>query len=312
MSDLRAAHRRRREEFEAAHQAALEELLEVVLPSLDPQHVDRAATLTGVEGLQSTAEAEAERAACRQELDALEADPLYQHREALLCPDTGELGSALAQLKSHREALEPVLRICFEHPRFLKLLESGYGTPAYGTPFWRMTYHLDRKAAREISERCKGKSWSRIRQEVVSAMEASSVLDERIKALTERAQNVEALVKRRSQLVSRLKRLDQIWLATGRWRIRRALEARPDEMFERLGAVPQWREALVRWRTRRELVEEYQRLKSDYLIPALASGDAELLEEYRRREAKLSRFDSLPDEDSGIDWQRFFYGSTLR
>lgn len=299
MSDLRAAHRRRREEFEAAYLAALEELLEVVLPSLAPDAVERAASVTGVEGLQTTAEAEAERKACRKELEAIESDPLFLNRERLLCPETGEIGSALAQLKTHREALEPVLRICFEHPRFLKLLESGYGTPAYRTPFWRMTYHLDRKAAQEISDRCKGKSWEKIRQEVVSAMEASSVLDERIKALGERAHRIEAMVRRRSQLISRLKRLDQIWLATGRWRIRRALEADPDSMFERLGAVPEWREALVRWRTRRELVEEYQRLKTEYLVPGLESGDEELLSRYQQLEARLSRFDARPeDEDS--------------
>jgi hypothetical protein len=316
LAELRTVHRRRQEEIEAAYLAAVDQLLAEILPSLDEAAVELAASVAGVKGLQTGDEAEEERLSCRREIEAIEANPLYQQREAALCPDTGEVGATLEQLKQHRRALEPVLRICLENPRFVKLLESGYGTPEYGRPFWRMTYYLDRKAAKEIEERCNGKPWKKIRQDVLSAMEASSVLDRRIKSLKKRARTIENLVKRRSHLLSRLNRLDQIWLATGRWRIRRALEQNPDQFMEKLGEVTDWHDEAARWRVHLELVEEMKRLKSDYFLPAQEALDQEewtkagvLVDELDVKLAKLSRFGARGEPNPSVDWEKLFYGS---
>ena len=315
ISTLRDLNKRLSDEFGIAYISAVDDLLAQVLPDLSAEAVESAIELSGVEDLQTGAEAEVERVKYQREISEIESDPLYQMREQILCPDTGEVGSSLEQLKQHREALEPVLRICLENPRFVPLMESGFGTKAYGRPFWRMSYHTHRKAAKEIEERCKGKPWAQIRQDVLSAMEASSVLDQRIRSLQERAKNIDSLAKKRSQLLSRLQRFDQIWLSAARWRIRRLFEAQPDEACERLTKTESLREAALRWRTRLELKEEIQRLRTEFLQPAQVALDErdrarafDLLEAYESRQGKLLEFARKVDKTPSINWERVFYG----
>ncbi|MBI3927202.1 MAG: hypothetical protein HY319_16820 [Armatimonadetes bacterium] len=277
---LSSEHRRRQAEYERLCDEALQALLMTLLPDLSTQALSRAAQLTGTPGLgpELAEDVHRERQECRLELEALEADPMFQQRERLLCPDSGEIGATLSRLEDHREALKPLLESCLSHPRFLKLLESGYGTPGYQKGFWRLCYHLDRKAASEIESRCGGKEFAEIRREVVAAMEASEILEQRIRELRDRASRVEDLEKRRKRLVKRLARLQEILLNTARWRLRRHLENDPGAVCERLAG----HSAATDWYLRLELVTEHSRLKTDYLMPA-----SEALEEDASRALAL-------------------------
>lgn len=200
----------------------MDELLQKLLPDLEPETLRQVAQLTGAPGLgpQLAEQCAREWEQAHRQLQELEDDPLFAEREHLL---SGEL----PRLESHRAALAPLITRCLAHPRFVKLLESGYGTPAYRTATWRLTYHLDRKAARELEALC-AMPFSAILVEVAEAMEASLVLQARIAELKERLRQVEALERQRNQLRRRLQRLPQVQLETARWKLRRHLEASPE------------------------------------------------------------------------------------
>jgi len=205
----------------------MDELLRQLLPDLEPETLRQVSRLTRAPGLgpELAEQAAREWEQAHHQLKDLEDDPLFAEREHLL---SGEL----PRLEGHRAALAPLITRCLAHPRFVKLLESGYGTPAYRTGSWRMAYHLDRRAARELEALC-SMPFAEILTEVAEAMEASLVLQARIEELRERLRQLEALERQRHQLRRRLQRLPQVQLETARWKLRRHLEASP-ELLEHL------------------------------------------------------------------------------
>lgn len=257
-----------------------------------------------------------DREKCLRELEAIESDPLYQQKDEINCPDIGEPNSDLAELQLHHQALQPVLKTCFKHPRFPELLQSGYGTKKYKKKFWRLAYHMDRKAAQEIEEACGDRPFAEIRADVISALEASSILDQRIKDLQQRRKDIEALCARRSKLKKRLRHHEEIWLTSSRWQIRRELEKDPDRYFESLQSKGEWSDEVARWRLKAELCAEHKRIKLGYLPEAAQAlvddqyHEAQrLMDEYESREKSLARFDKPAAPEKKIDWRSFLYQS---
>jgi len=318
LADCRGRHRDRQDRFELSLIDALDQLLQRMLPDLEQETLAQIAEHSGIAlDLDMAEDMKRDRERCLKELEAIDSDPLYRSRETSLCPSTGELDADLAELQVHHSALQPVLKTCFKDPRFPELLASGYGTPKYSKPFWRLAYHVDRAAAKEIEQACGGRPFAEIRQDVISALEASSILEQRIEDLQKRRKEIERLCSRRSQLKKKLQRHEEIWLDSVRWQIRRELEKDPDAYFESLLSVEAWSEELSRWRVLLELVEEHRRLKEDSLVEAaaaLSDSDASkahrLLDEYEAREASLLRFERPEALEGAIDWKAFFYGSS--
>lgn len=315
LSELRKRHRERQERFDFSYRKAVEEMLALLLPDLEAATIETFKTRSGIEidpGLAD--EMAADRAECLRELEAIEGHPLYLSKDRTLAPTTGELDSDLAELRLHHQALQPVLKTCFKHPRFPELLESGYGTKQYKKRFWRMAYHVDRAAAKEIEEACGGRPFSEIRADVISALEASSILDQRIKSLQKKRKEIEELCARRSKLKKRLRRHEQIWLTSSHWQIRRELESRPDHYFEKLQAEERWSDEVARWRLLAELCREHQQIKLDFLSEAAQAlvddnvrHATRLMDEYEDRERSLSRFDGPSASKKRVDWKAFLY-----
>ena len=255
-----------------------------------------------------------------QELDGLsllplmrgggESEPRLAYADALNLYDAHS--PARKSLPSgHYDNLQPFLKKCFQHPRFDNLLLDGYGSDKYKKRIWHLSYHIDRRAAREIEEMCGGRSFSSIRMEAVQALEASTVLKERIRALKEKRRTQASTLKRKRTLESRLESHTQVWLDSARRRLLEELEENPARIEKILALHP---ESGFEWRLAKELIEEHKSLKEKFLDEAheaLENGRGGrcdfLLMKYEQSSAALKRFDRPDAPKESIDWKSFLY-----
>ncbi len=142
---------------ERAREGVRAQLGEGLLPDLSDAACQRAAAWVGfpaILGASSPAvERAAERAQLEAELAALEADPDWSGRETLVHPETGTLSIEEKELEERRAPAWEVNSLCFQSPRFQRLIDTGYDTPEYAVPFWRAAYYQDWEAADLVVER---------------------------------------------------------------------------------------------------------------------------------------------------------------
>lgn len=180
--DLVRQHDARRAEVaqQAAH--ALSELTATLLPSLGREDVKRAVDITGYSPLLAQNPIEAMNAEAHDltaRLGKIESDTLFIHREHLRDPRGGKLILEQHELEAAQRSLEPIIHASM-HPRLPHLLESGYGTPAYKVPFWRLSYYTDWEAADAILVNVPGKDFAGFREEYLRASEALRSLNDRL------------------------------------------------------------------------------------------------------------------------------------
>jgi hypothetical protein len=158
-------------------------LAKILLPELDSEVVSAAHRRTGLSFLApATLELLSGE---RQQLEArrreLEGMPEFQ-----LSPIEARRTAQeeLQRVKEFQEALGSVVEKCRAHPRFQTLLELGYGTSRYATPFWRYSYYLDRAAANELCASTGKKDFRSLLEEYESAADALQSLQQRSQRLS--------------------------------------------------------------------------------------------------------------------------------
>ena len=158
---------------------------------------------------------------------------------------------------------------------------------------------------------CGGRSFSSIRMEAVQALEASTVLKERIRALKEKRRTQASTLKRKRTLESRLESHTQVWLDSARRQLLEELEENPARIEKILALHP---ESGFEWRLAKELIEEHKSLKEKFLDEAheaLENGRGGrcdfLLMKYEQSSAALKRFDRPDAPKESIDWKSFLY-----
>ncbi|MBS2034900.1 hypothetical protein JST97_07925 [bacterium] len=153
-----------------------------LLPSLDPEVVALAQQRTGLSFLLPTlfdilGQEREQIEARRRELEAL---PEF----GLSVSESQRLTQAeLKRIRDHQAALVPLIRECHGHPRFALLLKLGYGTRAYSTPFWRLSFYADRRAAEELCRRTGKKNFAALLRDYEAAMDSYDTLNGRLESL---------------------------------------------------------------------------------------------------------------------------------
>ncbi len=192
---LRGRHQQRRHEVVQRYQHALHELLASLLPNMSLEARTRAADLTGYLPLvqyDHAAMMAAERAQLEAKIAAIESDPRFVHREFLRAPRIGKLTREVDELLEYRGPLAQVLAAC-QHPRMEHLVASGYGTPDYAVPFWRMSYYHDWEAADQVMASWPDKTFAQVGAEYVKARDTVHTYDARIRELRAEIAQGEAL-----------------------------------------------------------------------------------------------------------------------
>lgn len=188
-----------------------------LLPGLD--QLESAYRCTGLEFLKpSSLEA---LAAERAELERRRAE-LEMHPEFNVPVTQSERQNAAERrrLQEHQAALLPLIRICHGHPRFAHLLRSGYGTGRYSTPFWRLSYYTDRKAAAELCQLTGKKNFTALLRDYHSANDSYDTLSHRLEDL----KNLPPGPRQEwEHLGKRLQGLEPLHLSTCQTRIQLAL-----------------------------------------------------------------------------------------
>lgn len=306
LRELLTEHEERHKRFLDDYRKKSNKLLKALLPNIETS------TLRGLTELGFTfvekliTKIEKDRNRVLRELEALKQHPILEE-----AGEHGYFETELAKLSGHYDNLQPFLKKCFQHPRFDNLLLDGYGSDKYKKRIWHLSYHIDRRAAREIEEMCGGRSFSSIRMEAVQALEASTVLKERIRALKEKRRTQASTLKRKRTLESRLESHTQVWLDSARRQLLEELEENPARIEKILALHP---ESGFEWRLAKELIEEHKSLKEKFLDEAheaLENGRGGrcdfLLMKYEQSSAALKRFDRPDAPKESIDWKSFLY-----
>ena len=306
LREMLTEHEERHKRFLDDYRKKSRRLLKALLPDIETSTLRRLPELgfTFVEKLITKIEKDRNR--CLRELEALKQHPILEE-----AGEQGYFETELAKLSGHYDNLQPFLKKCFKHPRFDNLLLDGYGTDKYKKRIWHLSYHIDRRAAREIEEMCGGRSFSSIRMEAVQALEASTVLKERIRALKEKRRTQASTLKRKRTLESRLESHTQVWLDSARRQLLEELEENPARIEQILVLHP---ETGFEWRLAKELIEEHKSLKEKFLDEAHEAlengrgGRADfLLMKYEQSSAALKSFDRPDAPKETIDWKSFLY-----
>ena len=306
LRELLTEHEERHKRFLDDYRKKSNKLLKALLPNIETS------TLRGLTELGFTfvekliTKIEKDRNRVLRELEALKQHPILEE-----AGEHGYFETELAKLSGHYDNLQPFLKKCFQHPRFDNLLLDGYGSDKYKKRIWHLSYHIDRRAAREIEEMCGGRSFSSIRMEAVQALEASTVLKERIRALKEKRRTQASTLKRKRTLESRLESHTQVWLDSARRQLLEELEENPARIEKILALHP---ESGFEWRLAKDRIEEHKSLKEKFLDEAheaLENGRGGrcdfLLMKYEQSSAALKRFDRPDAPKESIDWKSFLY-----
>lgn len=158
-------------------------LAQILLPSLEAEAVSAAQRKTGLSFL-SPATLEVLLAE-HQQLEArrreLEGMPEFQLAPAEARRTAQE---ELARVQEFQAALGSIVQQCQAHPRFQTLLQVGYGTSRYNTPFWRYSFYLDRRAAGELCASTGKKDFKTLLEEYESAADSLQSLQARSQRLS--------------------------------------------------------------------------------------------------------------------------------
>lgn len=238
-----AIHRQRRAEQERTHAQAVADLGVLLVRELTPQWLDYAVRTTGFAALAAEnplAMKHAEQQKRQQRVAQIEADPRFAQRELLRHPRTGSLPRALAELAEHLAPLEAVVAAC-QHPRLERLLQSGYGTSAYETGFWRLSYYADWKAGDELLARFPNHQFfSQVREDYLRAWHSIGPLRAEIDRLRAEIAAGEALEREHAELRAGLSTLDERWLAHTRQRLAEFLvQCPPESVAPRFAGQPE-------------------------------------------------------------------------
>lgn len=220
--------RQEREALEDRLRDQAHQLATLLLP--DFSALQQARQWTGLDFLQDgLLEAiQEEREALLGQQKSLESAPDFQ-------ADPHQLQQQLQQesrrLQGHQAALLPFLQTCHQHPRFNHLLEQGYATSRYATPFWRLSYYADARAARELCQQTGKRNFAQLLADYRAAQDSYDVLSERQKELK---QGRLTSGQQWQRLQERLEGLEQVHLSTAQTRIQLSL-LKGGKIWERLG-----------------------------------------------------------------------------
>jgi hypothetical protein len=216
-------HETEKARLDAERQQARHDLGQAVLPKLNVQTIQAAASAVGLLGLGSEnipKQVEERREWIGKRLATIERDPRYANAELLRHPRTGSLAQAIAQNEDYRAPLLYLTALCESHPRFLRLIDIGFGTQEAGTSWWRLSYWADRSAANEILARFPGRTeFLQVREEYLRAKEDLAVFDAELVALRKEWAAGEALAHEFAALAEEHRTLDERALAHTRERI---------------------------------------------------------------------------------------------
>jgi hypothetical protein len=205
-------HLAERTRLESARAAAAVDLGKALLPRLDPRAIATAASVTGLLGLPAEdlpGKLEARRHWLVSRLQEISRNPNFRDRELLRHPRTGSLVRALNEAEDYRNVANEIVVLCESHPRFERLMSTGYGTPLESGSFWRYSYWQDRSAASEITAKCRGKTeFKEVREAYESAKDTVAVYDADIARLRGQIAAGEALSREHAALCDEHRTLD--------------------------------------------------------------------------------------------------------
>jgi hypothetical protein len=248
---LDVQHHAAREEVQKQLETATSELGRTLLPDLSPASLARAVALTGYATLQTDnlpGRMAAEKAQLERRRAEIDADPRFARRELLMHPRTGSLPRQLAEIEDLKRPWDAVMAGCTSHPRFTRLIESGWGTDAYEGGWWRVSYWKDHSAAADVLKVFpEAPDFNAVRAQYVQACDTLQKLGSERDRLKAEIAACESLEAEHARIANALWTLKDRWLAAARDHLLRHVATVPPAVLEpRIAAEPNVRVMLLR------------------------------------------------------------------
>lgn len=279
----------RRRELSEKISHAFAELTAVMLPALDTSSLERAAQLSGYTPLVQDSPlvrmAEEEKR-LRARVAQIESEYRFIHRGYLRDPRGGKLVLELAEIVQAQLPSKQILDAC-DHPRLALLLASGYGTEAYSTPFWRLSYYADWEAGDEVLERFPGvEDFATVREQYLRAHDTFFTLEESASQIRAELAAVEALEREHEEHTRALSSLPERHLAASRQALGRHVLECGQAVRARFAAEPSVAMLAARAYGLTAKLHYLERLAEAQLVPLRAT----LNEAISRAERDASKF----------------------
>lgn len=314
LGNLKQENEASRAELARRLDAVREELVTALLPYFTPEHLAWVAQVTGFTGLLQKGypqQAEAEKQQRLERIATIEADEKFRERRLLRDPLVGKLTRAVAELEEFRAPFAEVAGKC-AHPRLSRLVESGYGTPRYAVPFWRMSYYADWKAGDEILERFpEKKAFGEVLEGYTEAARMLETYDPRLAELRAEVQAGEALEKDHAAQHEALSTLEARYLGLARVDLGQHLADLPDEAHaDLLAALPQVAVTVQKWSGLSHQVKYLEAMEQQQIDPALARVEGDI-GKLQKDVLKYSRPKNSGVRFAPADFQRRFDRSRI-
>lgn len=232
LDTLERDHRARQAEQDQALEDAWSNLVDTLLPSLAGPVLDDASRLLSLAEISSAAVAkrrqdEQSRATAR--LAAIHADPRFTERAERLTV----VSIRVTEIDEYKQPLEESVRALEEEPLFVALVREGYGTDAYTSSWWRLSYFRHWKHADLVVEkhgpRLGATEFGAIRERYLEELRALEAFLAERKELMATAKAITDLEDEEARWQQALQALDGNLLASARAKVRAHLEALPAE-----------------------------------------------------------------------------------
>lgn len=250
-SDLDVQHQKARDEVQRQLEEATGELGRTLLPDLSPTSIARAVALTGFATLQTDdlpGRMAAEKTQLERRRAEIDRDPHFTQRELLMHPRTGSLTRQLAEIEDLKRPWDGVMAGCTGHPRFARLIESGWGTETYDGGWWRVSYWKDHSAAADLLKVfSEAPDFNAVRAQYFQACDTLQKLGAERDRLKGEIAICERLEDEHARVANALWTLKDRWLASARDHLIRHVAAVPPAVLEpRLVKEPNVRVMLLR------------------------------------------------------------------
>jgi hypothetical protein len=164
-----------------------------------------------------------EHARLTQLINEIDNDERYLRHDELVNDVSGELVIKVEAISQNFNLLKESVQRYESEPRFLRLIQSNYGTPDYTARLWQLDYYRDWRAASQITKKF-NKKFYEIRSDYLPLRQAYDQTHNELALAQKEINDVKELVNLRGQSLHRLNNLPQVILQESQAALRQHLQ----------------------------------------------------------------------------------------
>lgn len=233
----------------AARAKLLEEMATLNLPRLGMAEFEACRDRTGYGQFVASnpiARMNQEHVQLQRVIAEIDADERYVRREELIDPVAGELTHRAMRMKEDCELMREAVKRYEALPRFIKLIDNGYGTEAYSLRPWHLDFYRDWKYGDKVCEALGKERFADVRAEYMPLRQGLEQALAELRRAEKEIMDIRKLVELRQQSAYRLENLPALILSECQQALKEHLEYVDREQLHNWAQGDREREAMVK------------------------------------------------------------------